>query len=214
MIGFLKGTVHSKQAGKLLIEVRGVGYELFMPERDLRQLPGPGGEAFVHVHTAFRDDAISLFGFTSQERRQLFRLLLDVSGVGPKLAMNVLADISAKDLLGVLARGESAALEAIHGVGKKTAARLCVDLKDRAAKVLMESGMEARAVAPVSQQPPECGDSVVPDAISALVNLGWRIPEVERAVAAVIEASPDSADLEQVITGALARLSTLQRSLR
>ncbi len=210
MIGFLRGTVHSTEAGRLMLEVGGVGYELFMPDRDLMQLPPPGNEAFVYVHTAFRDDAISLYGFITRERRQLFLLLLEVSGVGPKLAMNVLAGSSAHDLLGALARGETAVLQAIHGVGKKTAARLCVDLKDRAAKLLEESGVEAASLQPAGDGGLPPGDSLAADAVSALVNLGWRAQDAERAVAAVRKELPESADIQKIITGAMSRLSSLK----
>ena len=211
MIGFLRGTVHSTEAGRLLLDVRGVGYELSMPDRDLAGLPEAGKEAFVYVHTAFRDDAISLYGFISRERRELFLLLLEVSGVGPKLAMNVLAGSSARDLLGALARGETAVLQAIHGVGKKTAARLCVDLKDRAAKLLQESGIHAgEDSSAAGDTPSPVADSISADAVSALVNLGWRAQDAAKAVAAARGDLPESADIQKIITKAMTRLSRLK----
>ncbi len=208
MIGFLRGKVYSRTAGKVLLDVGGVGYELFMPERDLLQIPETGGEVLVHVHTAFRDDSISLFGFVNEERRRLFLLLLEVSGVGPKLAMNVLAESSSQDLLGALARGETATLQSIHGVGKKTAARLCVDLRDRAVKLLEEKGLSGEDTESVSEAE-SCGGSIQPDAVSALVNLGWRAADAEKAVAAIFRESPDITDLQQLLTRAMSRLSTL-----
>jgi len=210
MIGFLRGRVHSTDSGRLLLDVGGVGYELFMPDRDLARLPASGKEAFVYVHTAFRDDAISLYGFTSRERRELFLLLIEVSGVGPRLAMNALAGISAHDLLGALARGETAVLQAIHGVGKKTAARLCVDLKDRAAKLLKESGIPAGEDSAAEGDTLAATDSITADAVSALVNLGWRPQDAEKTVMAVRRELPESADIQKIITAAMARLSKLK----
>ncbi len=212
MIGFLKGTVYAREAGRLLLDVGGVGYELFMPDRDLQSLPPVGEEAFVHVHTAFRDDAISLFGFSNSRRRELFLMLLEVSGVGPRLAMNVLAASSANDLLQALARGEHAALQAIHGVGKKTAARLCVDLKEKAAKLLQQGGKEADSSGSVlSSEPLVSGGSTASDAVSALVNLGWRESDAAKAVAAVIKESGETDDIQVLITRAMSRLSRLGR---
>lgn len=206
MIGFLRGHVFSKTQGRVMLDVHGVGYELFMPERDIQQLPDAGEEVLVHVYTAFRDNAISLFGFMNEERRRLFLLLLEVSGVGPRLAVNVLSHNSAPDLMGALARGETATLQAIHGIGKKTAARLCVDLKDRAAKLLQESGLTS-SVESSSQPAPSDTDSMHADAVSALVNLGWRLPDAERAVALAIEKTPEAEGIQQIITSAMSLLS-------
>ncbi len=210
MIGFLKGTVFSREGDTLLLDVGGVGYELFMPERDMQQLPAPGGDAFVFVHTAFREDAITLFGFASLRRRELFRVLIDVSGVGPRLAMNVLSGMSSNDLLLALARGETASLQAVHGVGKKTAARLCVDLRDRATKLLEYSGFE-KAVQ--KEAPPSAVSSQhasVHDAVSALVNLGWKENEATKAVTAVIREFKDADDIQVLITRAMSRLSNFR----
>ncbi len=206
MIGFLRGAVFCREGSRVIIDVAGVGYEVFMPERDMHMLPGEGGEALVHVHTVFRDDSISLYGFASQERRSLFLMLLDVSGVGPKLALAILGALSSRDLLDALARGDVAALQSIHGVGKKTAARLCVDLKERASALFEQSGF----IHDAPRGGPAVGvasGSVEADAVSALVNLGWREPDALKAVSSVLAESPSEPTLQELITGAMGRLA-------
>lgn len=206
MIGFLRGHIFSRTGDRIMLDVGGVGYELFMPERDMEHLPDTGEEVLVHVYTAFRDSAISLFGFMNEERRRLFLLLIEVSGVGPRLAVNVLSHKSARDLLGALARGDTSTLQAIHGIGKKTAARLCVDLRDRAAKLLKESGITSSEELPA--HPAGFGRDVIhDDAVSALVNLGWRLPDAERAVGTAIDRTPEPQDIQQIVTCAMSLLS-------
>jgi holliday junction DNA helicase RuvA len=184
--------------GSCVLDVAGVGYEVFVPVRNLGQLR-EGETATLHVHTHVREDALMLYGFVSTEDRAAFRLLMGVSGVGPKLALTVMSDLSAGELRHVIARGERQRLEAISGVGKKTAARLLLELKDK----LPAGGMDAVAL-PVRPQPAALGDlsSQVTD---ALTGLGFTRAQAETAVAK-LDAQTLDLPLEQQLRRALSTL--------
>lgn len=181
-----------------MLDVSGVGYEVFVPIRNLGQLP-LGEAATVHVHTHVREDAFVLFGFLSPDDRAAFRLLLTVSGVGPKLAMTVLSDLSAAELAKVVARSERGRLEAISGVGKKTAARLLLELKDK----LPAAGFEAGPL-PVAASKAPLGD-VASQVCDALMHLGFTRAQAEAAVMKLDGANQDL-PVEQLLRRALATL--------
>jgi Holliday junction DNA helicase RuvA len=184
--------------GSCVLDVAGVGYEVFVPVRNFAQLP-VSEPATLHVHTHVREDALVLYGFVSPEDRAAFRLLLTVSGVGPKLAMTVLSDLSAAELSQVIARGERTRLEAISGVGKKTAARLMLELKDK----LPAAGL---TIDPVVVQPAPVArpaDDVVSQACDALTRMGFTRAQAE---AAVTQLDAHTLPLEQVLRRALATL--------
>lgn len=184
--------------GSCVLDVAGVGYEVFVPVRNFAQLP-VSEPATLHVHTHVREDALVLYGFVSPEDRAAFRLLLTVSGVGPKLAMTVLSDLSAVELSRVIARGERQRLEAISGVGKKTAARLMLELKDK----LPAAGL---TIDPVVVQPAPVArpaDDVVSQACDALTRMGFTRAQAE---AAVTQLDAHTLPLEQVLRRALATL--------
>ena len=133
MIASLKGEIFSKEPGRVVLDVNGVGYEVFLSLTSYEQLPAVGCEVLLHVYTSVREDAIVLFGFGDAEEKEMFRLLTTVSGVGPRLALNILSGIKPAALVRAIATGDVKRLTGLPGVGKKTAARLCVDLKDKMA---------------------------------------------------------------------------------
>jgi Holliday junction DNA helicase RuvA len=181
--------------GSCVLDVAGVGYEVFVPVRNLGQLP-VGEAATLHVHTHVREDALVLFGFISQDDRAAFRLLMTVSGVGPKLAMTVMSDLGAAELQLAIARGERTRLEAISGVGKKTAARLMLELKDKLPAGLTFDPVVVRPIAPKL-------DDVAGQACDALTRMGFTRAQAE---AAVTQLDAHTLPLEQLLRRALATL--------
>jgi Holliday junction DNA helicase RuvA len=183
--------------GSCVLDVAGVGYEVFVPVRNLGQLP-EGSPATLHVHTHVREDALMLYGFVSSEDRAAFRLLMGVSGVGPKLALTVMSDLSAGELQRVIARGERQRLESISGVGKKTAARLLLELKDKLPAGALDVALPAR------HEPPPLSD--VPSQVAdALTGLGFTRAQAEAALTK-LDAQTQSLPLEQLLRRALATL--------
>jgi Holliday junction DNA helicase RuvA len=168
MISCLKGEFFYKSPDKVTILVNGVGYEVFLSAVSLEKLPQLGEEVFLHIHTYVREDTLTLFGFADREEKNMFLLLINVSGVGPKLAVSILSGISPVGLARAIATKDVTRLTALSGVGKKTAERLCLDLKDKVG--FIGSGeVGAAAFADVSPE----GDTREKDVISALVNLGY-----------------------------------------
>lgn len=185
--------------GACVVDVSGVGYEVFVPLRSLGRLP-LSAPATLHVHTHVREEALTLYGFVAPEDREAFRVLLSVSGVGPKLAMTVLSDLSASELAQCVARADRARLEAISGVGKKTAARLLLELKDKLPTVNLAEVVPAAAV----PAPKPLGDAAS-QACDALTRLGFTRAQAEAAVAKVSDRDL-AAPVEQVLRQALATL--------
>jgi holliday junction DNA helicase RuvA len=198
VIGRLSGVVidHSED-GCCVLDVGGVGYEVFVPLRSLGRLP-VSAPAILHVHTHVREEALTLYGFVSAEDRVAFRTLIGVSGVGPKLALTVLSDLSASELAHSVARGDRARLEAISGVGKKTAARLLLELKD---KLPVLGSLEDLAPLP---SPAALSDAAT-QACDALTNLGFSRAQAEAAVAKVSRGDP-ATPVETLLRHALATL--------
>lgn len=197
MIAELRGLVAHKHADRAVIDVGGVGYEVFISLNTFYRLPEVGGSVRVVVHTHVREDALQLFGFLDHEEKSLFLLLTGVSGIGPRLAMNILSGTPFAELQEALETEDLGRLVAIPGVGRKTAERMLVELRDKLAKLA-----KARAA---DGTPAPAARSVEAEAVSALVNLGYRRPEAETAAKAV--AAAGAASLEDVIRGALKRLS-------
>ena len=133
MIASVRGTVLSRLPGEVVVESGGVGYRLAVSAETLRSVPDPGSEATLHAHLVLRDDAIQLFGFASEEERELFLMLVGVQGVGPKVALAVLSAGSPRELLNALATGDSARFQAVPGIGKRTAERIIVELREKVA---------------------------------------------------------------------------------
>ena len=194
MIGYLRGKALRQTPDKLLLDVGGVGYELHIPLSTYSQIDRAGGEPIgLHVYTHVSENALELFGFWDENERRLFEKLIGVSGIGPKLARVVLSGMAPQDLIGAIAAGNSAQLTSIPGVGKKTAERMVVDLKDRIA----ELGTEPAAIAAAG------GDD---DVVTALVNLGYREKEAVKAVGKARADNPDG-EFEELIRASLRLLS-------
>lgn len=180
MISCLKGELFHKSSEKVTILVNGVGYEVSVSTASLEKLPQLGEEVFLHTYTYVREDALALFGFTDQDEKKMFLMLINVSGVGPKLALAILSGIRPVDLARAIAGKDVARLTSLSGVGKKTAERLCLDLKD---KVGLIAGGDAEFPDFTVGAPAE--GSKEKDVVSALVNLGYPQSRAHIALAAV-----------------------------
>ena len=196
MIAQISGTLAQKIPGEIVVDVGGVGYQVLIPLNVFYQLPEIGAPVRLQIHTHVRDDALQLFGFQDLAEKQIFLLLIGVSGIGPKLAVNILSGIPAEELARALKDGDQVRLVAIPGVGRKLAERMIVELKDKFA-TLSPSGAESAK--------PESGSQLMQDAVSALVNLGYKKPEAEKMVREVLKKGERS--LENVLKETLRRVS-------
>ena len=198
MIAQLTGRIDQLAEGSCIVDVNGVGYLVHASTRTLAALPAPPAPARLLIETHVREDAILLYGFAEAAERDWFRLLTTVQGVGGRVALSVLSSLSPRDLGSVIAAGDRASLTRAPGVGAKLAVRLLTELRDKAGMMPSSSGM---IVAPL--RPP----GVAEDALSALVNLGYRRVEAQPAVARVIERLGEGAALDGVIRDALRELA-------
>lgn len=197
MIAQLSGVLAYKNAGEVIVDVGGVGYQLLIPLNVFYDLPEVGGAVSFPVHTHVREDAIQLFGFKDQRQKQVFLLLTGVGGIGPRLGVNILSGISANDLVAALRDGDQGRLVAIPGVGKKLAERMIVELKDRLVTVA-PGATETRLTEPVP--------ALFDDAVSALVNLGYRKGDAETQVRSVMKNG--SSKLEDILKESLRRMGS------
>lgn len=194
MIGFLSGVARFSDADSVCIDVGGVGYRVLMPVSDLARIAAAGEaphvEVFVHTHV--REDAIVLFGFATREGLELFERLLAVQGVGPRTALAALSGLAAADLVRAIAERDEARLTKVPGVGKKTAARIVLELADKMAKQSL--GLPASGKA---------GGGALDDLRSALANLGYKAPQIDRAVQKVRPLADDGQGLSELVREAL-----------
>jgi len=172
MIATLTGRLKRKALDYLIVDVSGVGYQVSVPLSTYSALPGDGEEVSLQIHTHLREDSLSLFGFVTQDEKEMFLLLLSVSGIGPKLAIAILSTISVQDIIHAIQAADESKLYGIPGIGKKTAARMVLELKDKI-KVLALSETP-RLSAPLAHE--------AEDAVSALVNLGYKKSVAEEAL--------------------------------
>jgi holliday junction DNA helicase RuvA len=175
LIAQLRGRVLRKEPQEVVVDVGGVGYRVTIPLSTFYRLGDPGAEATLLTYTHVREDALALFGFLTAGEQTLFEKLIGVAGVGPKLAINILSGIEAPELVGALRSSDLARLTRIPGVGRKTAERLALELKDKMPVVLPEAETEAAT-------PAAAAGSSKDDLVSALVHLGYSRPEAERGV--------------------------------
>lgn len=201
MIAQLRGRLMSKDPGQIVVDVNGVGYQVFIPLSTYYQLPAVKQEVFLRVYTHVREDAIHLYGFHTQEERATFELLTGVSGIGPRLASNILSGISVEEFIPAVLEGDLARLKAIPGVGRKTAERVILELKDKILEVPRTSPVA------VGRQPRSERDQMIGDVVSALLNLGCSRKEASNAAEAAREALGREADFEKVVKQALKNLS-------
>jgi Holliday junction DNA helicase RuvA len=187
MIGRLRGIVAEKHAEGLLLDVAGVGYEMAVPPRALVELPGLGDEAVVHTHLHVREDAMALFGFSSEDQRDLFRLLLGISGVGPKVALAILGTMTPDDLRRAVLTDDAAALTAVPGIGKRSAQKLLLELRPK---------LEL----PDTELTPS--SSPLAEVRAALEGLGYQGDEIRVALAEL----PETDEVDQLLRRALQTL--------
>ncbi|SDS72181.1 Holliday junction DNA helicase subunit RuvA [Halopseudomonas xinjiangensis] len=192
MIGRLTGVVLEKQPPFILLDVQGVAYELDAPMSTFYELPAVGERAVLHTHMVVREDAQLLYGFSHKRERELFRELIKLNGVGPKLALALMSGLDVDELVRAVQAQDTSALVKVPGVGKKTAERLLVELKDRFKAwetlpgPLKPLGPGRQATQPASQSS---------DAVSALISLGYKPQEASKAVAAIEEPGLSSEEL-------------------
>lgn len=194
MIALLTGRLAHKSPDAIIIDVNGVGYRVQIPFSTYYELPEEGKTVSLSIHTHVKEDSISLFGFRTLAEKEFFQLLISVSGIGPKMARDILSNIQPGELAAAIVQGNLARLSSIPGIGKKTAERLVLELKEKVRKMEMAPSAQE---APSSEAPAEVADDVT----SALVNLGYK-EAVVRKVLAEMSIEPD-ASTEAVLRQAL-----------
>ena len=196
MIARLSGTLLQKSVNQCVVDVHGAGYRVVVPLSTFYELPEAGRPVVLQIHTHVREDAISLYGFYTEEEREVFQLMISVSGIGPKLAINVLSGITAGEWVRAVAVEDLKRLTGIPGVGRKTAERMILELKDKAVKL----GSEA---SPVGVMAIRTGEQVKEDALSALVNLGYKGSSARDAVERIMKEAPEPLSLDRILKKAL-----------
>ncbi len=186
MIASLRGTLIHATTQRLIVEAAGVGYDVAFCASGLRHLPELGSEVFLHIFTKVREDAIELFGFVDPLEKEMFVVLLGVSGVGPKVAMNILAVASPGELARAVMADDLHRLTALPGIGKKTAERLCLELKDKIQAFADLAGSPPHEMRPAIEEV----DQVAADVVSALANLGYPPAQAREALRRVRQALP------------------------
>jgi len=197
MIAHIRGNILQKSPNAVIVECNGVGYELAISVATYTELGEPGKSAALHVHTHVREDALQLFGFHEQTEKRLFEKLLTISGIGPKLAITVLSGIAAERLVTAIRSGDHATLTKIPGIGKKTAERVVLELKDKLDDLV---GSAAAGTGPAQ---PSLG-AVAEDVLSALMNLGYPRPVALKAIETASKHPGITSDFEQLFRAAIA----------
>jgi Holliday junction DNA helicase RuvA len=199
MITFLDGTLEEALPTQIVVAVQGVGYQVLIPLSSFDRLPAPGGRLKILTHLQVREDAHILYGFMSTEERDLFRLLVEhVSGIGPKLALAVLSGMSVLNFKAAVVNGAVTEISRVKGVGKKTAERIVLELKDKV-------GVAAAWEAASSHQAE--GTAEINDAVLALISLGYKQVDAHKAVKLAVEAEPGKKTTEELVRRALKALS-------
>lgn len=194
MIAMLTGRIAHKSPDHIILDVHGVGYRVMIPFSTYYELPEEGGEATLQIHTSVREDAILLYGFRTRLEKSFFQLLISVSGVGPKLARDILSNIQPASLAQALVQSDIQKLSSIPGIGKKTAERLILELKEKIGKLDMAS-------VPAAEPRSIPGEELVEDVVSALLNLGYKEPQVRKVLGSLDASRSES--LEDLLKQAL-----------
>lgn len=195
MIASIKGILTHKSLNGIVVDVNGVGYHVFVPLSTFYELPEIGMFVFLNVHTHVREDAIQLFGFHTPEEKDIFQLMISVTGIGPRLATNILSGIAAPELARAVCTEDVKRLVGIPGIGKKMADRMIFELKDRIPMLAAEKGAGVAVLGSDEQ--------VKEDALSALVNLGYKSHVAKIVIEQVVEDSPGGVTLEALLKKAL-----------
>jgi len=193
MIAHLRGRLIAKHPNQAIVEAGGVGYDVAISVPTFSELPATGSEVALHIHTHVREDALALYGFLRSEEKQLFEKLITVSGIGPKLAITILSGMAASEMVGAIRSNDFTRLTKIPGVGRKTAERMCVELRDKL------EGFGA-------PQPVATHSAVEEDVISALTNLGYQRALAEKAVERAVQTAGRE-NFDTIFRGSLATLS-------
>jgi Holliday junction DNA helicase RuvA len=198
MIAHLRGKLLSKHPNQIVVETNGVGYEVNISVPTFSELPANGSEVALHIHTHVREDLLALYGFLRPTEKQLFEKLITVSGIGPKLAITILSGMAADEMAGAIRGNDVARLTRIPGIGKKTAERMVLELRDKLPQVTGTSTPTAPAL-----------NATEEDVLSALVNLGYQRAAAEKALASVAKSvgRGESGSFDALFRGALAGLS-------
>lgn len=196
MIEFLKGTLVEKVPTRAVVDVGGVGYEVLIPLSSFDQLPNADSPVKILTHHHVREDAQTLFGFVTAEERDMFKRLLDVNGIGPRLALSVLSGLSVRELKAAIVQGDNKRLNGISGVGKKTAERIVIELRDK-----ITDGEALEAVAGAEDSLP--GETRIRDAVMALIALGYKQADALALVKKAAETCDPSAGVEELIKRSL-----------
>ena len=192
MIGQLRGIILEKQPPQLLLNVNNVGYEIDAPMSTFYLLPDVGQEVTLHIHFVVREDAQQLYGFYSREERTLFRTLLKVNGVGPRLGLTILSSIDANEFVRCVVHNDTASLVRLPGIGKKTAERLVIEMRDKLSDWQQNAPLELKSTTNNARHP---RNQILQDAISALIALGYKPQEASRVVSRVDDGDLNSEEI-------------------
>ncbi|MFL2873717.1 MAG: Holliday junction branch migration protein RuvA [Pseudohongiellaceae bacterium] len=192
MIGQIEGTIIEKNPPEILVEVAGITYEILVPMSTLYQLPESGELVRLHTHFSVREDAQTLYGFFDAETKKMFRSLVRVNGVGPKMALGILSGMSVEDFVQAVRNNDSEAMVRMPGIGKKTAERLMIEMRDK----MIEWGSDNNVGSDLSSQ---TKSSFTKDAEIAMINLGYKPQQAARAIAQVLKVNPEINDSEELI---------------
>ena len=192
MIGQIEGTIIEKNPPEILVEVAGITYEILVPMSTLYQLPESGELVRLHTHFSVREDAQTLYGFFDAETKKMFRSLVRVNGVGPKMALGILSGMSVEDFVQAVRNNDSEAMVRMPGIGKKTAERLIIEMRDK----IIEWGSEDNVGSDLSLQ---TKSSFTKDAEIAMINLGYKPQQAARAIAQALKVNPEINDSEELI---------------
>ncbi|MGB0722362.1 MAG: Holliday junction branch migration protein RuvA [Gammaproteobacteria bacterium] len=197
MIGFLRGRLVDKHPPTLVMDVNGVGYEVEAPMSTFYQLPLDAAEIRLFTHLVVREDAHILFGFWTRDEREMFRALIRINGVGAKMALAILSGMSAAEFAACVSDGDATALTRLPGIGKKTAERLIVEMRDRLPEAISEAAV---AVTAGTVRTPADGDDAVADAVNALVALGYKPADASKMIRSL---DTEGMSVEDIIKAAL-----------
>ncbi len=200
MIAQVRGRLIHKEPGAVVVETNGLGYRVFVSLTTFYELPELEQVVLLHTHTHVREDALQLFGFSTPLERELFQVLIGVTGIGPKLALNILSGITPEELLLSLNQRDMVRLQAVPGIGRKTAERMVLDLQEKARKIAARLALE-----PSSPRPT---DGLTEDVVSALLNLGYKKAQAEKAVESILRQDPNLS-LEKALKETLKILATV-----
>lgn len=196
MIAFVRGTLIEKHPTRAVVQVSGMGVDVLLPVSTFEHLPECGREVMLHTHLHVREDALTLVGFATLEEKELFLLLLSVSGIGVKLALSILSGCKPVDLYRYIAEGQELALTRIPGLGKKTAQRIILDLKDKASSQLSKLSVDTTASVRMNR-------ALLEEAIQAMTALGYSRPEAVRAIEKAGQRLGEDASIEDMLRAAL-----------